>query len=177
MMKTQWMTRLAALLAVTVFGTIGCASSGSKLAPDPAGSPTAKMEAPEPPATARTGPAPTLSLPGAIYFDTDRSELREDARKTLRTSATKILENPDRAMLTVEGHCDERGSDEYNLALGERRAAKVKRYLEDLGVEGERLQTVSYGESKPAARGHDESSWKQNRRSEIEVGIHHASTR
>jgi peptidoglycan-associated lipoprotein len=78
-------------------------------------------------------------------------------------------------MLVVEGHCDERGSEEYNLALGDRRAAAVARYLEDLGVSGTRLRTVSFGENKPAAAGHDESAWRVNRRSEIRIDSHTAS--
>jgi peptidoglycan-associated lipoprotein len=69
--------------------------------------------------------------------------------------------------VTLEGHCDDRGSEEYNLALGERRASAVKRYLVDLGVSASRLRTVSFGEAKPSAAGHDESAWKWNRRVEF----------
>ena len=71
--------------------------------------------------------------------------------------------------LTLQGNCDERGSEEYNLALGERRAASVKKYLVDLGVPSSRLKTVSFGESKPAVPGHDESAWKWNRR--VDFGV------
>ena len=70
-------------------------------------------------------------------------------------------------VITIEGHCDERGSEEYNLALGERRASGVKRYLVDLGVPASRLRTVSFGEAKPAVVGHDESAWRYNRRAEF----------
>jgi peptidoglycan-associated lipoprotein len=69
--------------------------------------------------------------------------------------------------VTIEGHCDERGSEEYNLALGDRRASGVKQYLVDLGVPASRLRTVSFGEAKPAVVGHDESAWRYNRRSEF----------
>jgi hypothetical protein len=69
--------------------------------------------------------------------------------------------------VTVQGHCDERGSTEYNLALGERRAAAVKRYLVDLGVSSSKLRTVSYGEDRPAVPGHDESAWRYNRRADF----------
>ena len=72
--------------------------------------------------------------------------------------------------MTIEGHCDERGSEEYNLALGERRANAVKRYMVDLGVPSSQLRTVSFGEAKPAVVGHDESAWRYNRRTEFKGG-------
>ena len=85
----------------------------------------------------------------------------------LRNNASVIKENADWGKITVEGNTDERGSEEYNLALGERRATAVKRYLVDLGVPGSRLRTVSFGEAKPAVPGHDESAWRYNRRSDF----------
>jgi peptidoglycan-associated lipoprotein len=100
-----------------------------------------------------------------VYFDYDRSEIRADQRDAMRTNAGKINEMS--GNVTVEGHCDERGSEEYNLALGERRAEAVKRYLADLGVSSSRLSTVSFGESRPAVQGHDESAWRYNRRAEF----------
>ena len=75
-----------------------------------------------------------------------------------------ILDNPAWGQVTIEGHCDERGSSEYNMALGQRRAMAVEKYLVDLGVPKSRFQVVSYGESKPAVAGHDESAWRYNRR-------------
>ena len=111
----------------------------------------------------------------SVYFDYDRWELREDARLTLKENAKKIQSNSSGERLVIEGHCDERGSQEYNLALGERRAANVARYLEDLGVPGSRMQTVSFGEERPAVRGHDESAWRLNRRSEIRIESRTAS--
>ena len=71
------------------------------------------------------------------------------------------------ASVTIEGHCDERGDEEYNLALGERRASSVKRYLQNLGVASGSMRTMSYGEAKPAVQGHDESAWRWNRRAEF----------
>jgi peptidoglycan-associated lipoprotein len=100
-----------------------------------------------------------------IYFDYDRSDVRGDQRDGLRNNAEKI-----KSMTTnvvIEGHCDERGSEEYNLALGERRADAVRRYLGDLGVPTARLSTVSFGESRPAVQGHDESAWRYNRRADF----------
>ncbi len=102
-----------------------------------------------------------------VYFEFDRWHLNDAARQTLRTNADQIKQNPELGVVTIEGHCDERGSDEYNLALGERRASAVKRYLEDLGLPSNRFQTVTFGEDKPAVSGHDESAWRYNRRSEL----------
>ncbi|MEE8581674.1 MAG: peptidoglycan-associated lipoprotein Pal [Myxococcota bacterium] len=96
-----------------------------------------------------------------VYFDFDRSEIRQDARRVLRSNA-ETLKQAD-ANITIEGHCDERGNEEYNLALGDRRASAVKKYLVNVGVSGSRMRTISYGESKPAVSGHDESAWRWNR--------------
>ncbi len=98
-----------------------------------------------------------------VFFEFDKYELRSDARMVLQEDARYLKEHPG-AEVTLEGHCDERGTDEYNLALGQRRADAVRSYLVDLGVSGTRLKTVSYGEEKPFAMGHTESAWAQNRR-------------
>lgn len=98
-----------------------------------------------------------------IYFDYDRSEVRSDARPTLEKIAGWLRDN-NGVQLMIEGHCDERGSNEYNLALGEQRALATRRYLAGLGLESERLHTVSYGEERPAVMGQDESAWSKNRR-------------
>jgi peptidoglycan-associated lipoprotein len=106
---------------------------------------------------------------GTVYFDYDRYEIRADAKPTLRANAEAIMAKEDGGTVTIEGHCDERGSEEYNLALGDRRASGVKQYLVDLGVPASRLRTVSFGEAKPAVVGHDESAWRYNRRSEFKT--------
>jgi peptidoglycan-associated lipoprotein len=110
------------------------------------------------------------SILQAVYFAYDSYEIQPDARATLRANAEAIKANNGWGTITVEGHCDERGSEEYNLALGDRRANAVKRYLSDLGVSSSRLRTVSFGEAKPAVVGHDESAWRYNRRSEFKAG-------
>jgi peptidoglycan-associated lipoprotein len=104
-----------------------------------------------------------------VYFDYDRSSVREDQKGTLRSNSQQINSHSEWATVVVEGHCDERGSEEYNLALGERRATSVKTYLTNLGIPAARVDTVSFGESKPAVQGHDESAWKWNRRGEFKV--------
>ncbi len=103
----------------------------------------------------------------AVHFDYDRFELRKEARATLKANAKAIKKNKRWGALTIEGHCDARGSEEYNIALGERRAQAVKRYLVDLGVPAKRLRVVSFGEIKPAVRGNNERAWRHNRRAEF----------
>jgi len=101
-----------------------------------------------------------------IYFDYDSFALRPDAMKTLSENADKIKKVPD-VLIQVEGHCDERGTQEYNLALGEKRALAVRDYYIKLGISGDRLLTISYGKERPVAQGHDEGAYKQNRRAEF----------
>ncbi len=110
--------------------------------------------------------AERMSL-STIYFNYDRSNVREDQRPALDENAQKLREYQPEDMVVVEGHADERGTIEYNLALGERRAQAVKTYLVDAGVADSRIETVSFGEEKPAVMGSDESAWSQNRRVEL----------
>jgi peptidoglycan-associated lipoprotein len=102
-----------------------------------------------------------------VYFDFNRYNIRSDARSVLRANGKAINNNDDWGRITLQGYCDERGSEEYNLALGERRANAVRQYMIDLGVPGKRLLTVSFGEARPAVMGHDESAWRYNRRVEF----------
>ncbi len=103
-----------------------------------------------------------------IYFDYDKSELKSEARATLRKKATWLEENPQYSVL-IEGNCDERGTNEYNLALGERRANAAKDFLVALGISADRLKIISYGEEKPVAYGSTEEAWAQNRRDEFKL--------
>ncbi len=100
---------------------------------------------------------------GVVYFDFDSAQVNPGERSKLEVVAAYLRDNAG-VGLVVEGHCDERGSNEYNLALGERRALAVRAYLVGLGVDGSRVQTKSLGEEQPVALGHDEASWSQNRR-------------
>jgi len=97
------------------------------------------------------------------YFDTDKADLRPDAREALAKTA-EFLRNYPQLKVTIEGHCDERGSTEYNLALGDRRATAVKQYLVSLGIPADRLGTVSFGKEKPVCTASDETCWQKNRR-------------
>jgi peptidoglycan-associated lipoprotein len=98
-----------------------------------------------------------------VYFDYDSAELMPESRDTLRAHGGYLASNRS-THITIEGHCDERGSREYNLALGERRAQTVKRYLEAEGVAGSQMGIISYGEERPANPSNSEAAWAENRR-------------
>lgn len=98
-----------------------------------------------------------------VFFDYDQARLTESAKATLKGNADWIRSNPN-VTIQIEGHTDSRGSTEYNLSLGERRAKSVRQYLEGLGVESRRLTIISYGEEKPLAQGDSEAAWSKNRR-------------
>jgi peptidoglycan-associated lipoprotein len=97
------------------------------------------------------------------YFDFDKADIRPDAREALSQTAQFLRSNP-QVRVTIEGHCDERGSTEYNLALGDRRAQATKDFLVSLGVTADRMDTVSYGKERPTCLDHNETCWQQNRR-------------
>ncbi|HOP47178.1 MAG TPA: peptidoglycan-associated lipoprotein Pal [Desulfobacteraceae bacterium] len=103
-----------------------------------------------------------------IYFDFDRSELKPEAQANLQKKAEWLRANPMHSVM-IAGHCDERGTAEYNLALGERRANSAKEYLTALGISENRIETISYGEEKPADPGHNEEAWAKNRRAEFSL--------
>ena len=98
-----------------------------------------------------------------INFDYDKFSLRPEAREILKKHANYLVKNKD-VNVTIEGHCDERGTSEYNLALGERRAKEAMKYLKELGISAKRMKTVSYGKEKPLDPGHNEEAWAKNRR-------------
>ena len=98
-----------------------------------------------------------------IHFDFDKFSLRDDARDVLNKHAEWLKKNKD-VKIVIEGHCDEKGSAEYNLALGERRASSAAKYMEGIGVDAKRIKTISYGFEKPLDPGHNEAAWSTNRR-------------
>lgn len=101
-----------------------------------------------------------------VLFDFDRSAIRPGERAKIEDVANYLKANPANKLL-VEGHCDERGTEEYNRALGERRALSIREYLANLGIGADRIRTLSYGEDRPADEGHDEAAWAKNRRGEF----------
>jgi peptidoglycan-associated lipoprotein len=108
------------------------------------------------------------TITAMIYFDLDKSDLTDQDKASL-DQKIPILNANAGLRIRVAGNCDERGSDEYNLALGQRRAAAAKRYLTDHGVDGGRVDVISYGKERPVAQGHDEGSWAQNRNAQFEI--------
>jgi peptidoglycan-associated lipoprotein len=103
-----------------------------------------------------------------IFFEFDSAVLLAEAQEILRKKAEWLINNPE-ATVTIEGNCDERGTNEYNLALGERRAESAKIFLMDLGVQGSRLTCISYGEERPVDPGHNEEAWAKNRRDHFTI--------
>ena len=101
-----------------------------------------------------------------VYFDFDKSNIREDQISRIETNGVFLKDNMS-ARIIIQGNCDERGTREYNMALGERRAQSAKKYLTNLGVVADRVMTISYGEEKSLVHGHDEYSWAQNRRDDF----------
>ncbi|MEY3219445.1 MAG: peptidoglycan-associated lipoprotein Pal [Pseudomonadota bacterium] len=163
---------LLGLGVLGIIGLSGCATTPTECQP-PSCDP--KIEAAPLAASAKYGQAQQsnnaaapANLPAdrVVYFDFDISDVRADQRQILDTNAAYLAKNQ-QVKIRLEGHADERGSREYNLALGERRAQAVKRYLGLSGVQETQMSTLSYGEEKPVAEGHDEASWQRNRRVEI----------
>jgi peptidoglycan-associated lipoprotein len=185
------MTRRDVLTGVLCLALVGAAACGGKKVtpppPAPPAAPTATAPttppAPPPP-PARPTPTPTPPAPteeeifarttvddlnnrikplSDIYFDLDESTVKDEGRAALQKNADWLKKYPS-TRITIEGHCDSRGSAEYNLALGERRAASAKAYLTSLGVSGERVNTISKGKEQPFCTEENESCWSQNRR-------------
>lgn len=103
-----------------------------------------------------------------VYFDFDKHNIRKDQVARIRKNSATLKSNSG-MRITIEGNCDERGTSEYNMALGERRAQSAKKYMVNLGIASKRIKTISYGEERPLLHGHDEYSWAQNRRDDFVI--------
>jgi peptidoglycan-associated lipoprotein len=154
---------LAAGACAKKTGPQGAAAGANGSATDTAGG----MSGTEVGASGSGAPEMGVSFP-VVYFDYNQSVIRSEAKEPLRNAAESLKSNT-KAQIAIEGHCDERGSSEYNLALGERRAQSVKSYLRTLGVDGKRLSAISYGKERPVDPGHTEEAWAKNRRAELIV--------
>jgi peptidoglycan-associated lipoprotein len=169
-----------ALYLVIAIAAAACASKETRTEPSVSDRSTAV-----PPTTAGTGGNTTRPTPPnqgmvrneltdpnsplskrSVYFDFDSNAVKDDYRGLVTAHARYLADKRD-AHIRIEGNCDERGSREYNLALGQRRAESVKKVMTVLGVADGRIETTSYGEEKPVAMGHDEAAWAQNRRADI----------
>jgi peptidoglycan-associated lipoprotein len=154
---------LSSLLLIWAGGCSKKPAPASPVAPPATTSEVKPPVTPTPPVTPPVAtPAVQIKLKDA-YFDFDRSELKLEAREALTRDAEYLMSNSG-ARVLIEGHCDERGTNEYNLALGDRRARAAMDFLVKYGVSASRIETISYGEERPFALGHDESAWWQNRR-------------
>ncbi len=183
-MKGSFSWKWAVLvLSVAALVAVGCAKKqtvksegapGAVSAPAPVAGGAPVKEAPVAPVAAAPATQPAAA-PGVavteeklsqfddVRFDFDKSVVKEDGRKTCQAVADYLKKNP-KAKLLIEGHCDERGTAEYNMALGERRATAVMTYLVSLGVSKANLSTISFGKEKPLDPGHNEEAWAKNRR-------------
>ena len=132
--------------------------SGADRTPDPLSGDLAQVNA----------YAQSQGLIGDVFFDFDQYDLRSDARERLAKNAQWLAAHPE-FTVTLEGHCDERGTNEYNLALGDRRAAAARDYLQSLGVTANRMRTISYGEERPFCTQSEENCWSQNRRAHFVI--------
>ncbi|HUL96784.1 MAG TPA: peptidoglycan-associated lipoprotein Pal [Usitatibacter sp.] len=174
------MKKLASYVALALIAA-ACASKETKTEPQ-----VADRSTPAPTASGTTGsmqttPAqPSPSMAGnpltdpnsplskrSIYFDFDSNAVKDEYRPLIQAHARYLTNDKRDAHIRIEGNCDERGSREYNLALGQRRAEAVKKMMTVLGVGDNRIETISYGEEKPVAQGHDEAAWAKNRRDDI----------
>jgi len=178
--SNQWNATLYGLMILALVSLTGCPPPATPKPETPSApaQATAKQKPPQAAAkskapassleAARQGKAPAASPLAEIYFDFDRYELRADARATLKKNADWLKANP-AARVEIEGHADERGTNEYNLALGAKRAQAASDYLSTLGVAKGRLSTKSYGEELPVCKEKNEGCWQKNRRDRFVV--------
>lgn len=159
------------LIAIVVF-VYGC---GKKAPPPRPEEPVVEVDTttpPPPPPEEPPAPPPQPEIMETdfftVYFDFDKYNIRGDQKASLDKNATILRENPD-LFIKLEGHCDERGTVEYNLALGDKRAVSVKDYLVNLGINANRIEVISYGKERPVDPGHNEAAWAKNRRAEFRI--------
>jgi peptidoglycan-associated lipoprotein len=169
--ENKMTARTATVLTVAaMIGLAGCAHKKPKTLPPPP--PESTMPSSDNGASSGSG---SSIVPGSradflqqvgsdtVHFDTDKSDVNSEGQGILAAQAKWLVAHPN-VRVTLEGHCDERGTREYNLALGDRRATSAKNTLVAAGVSADRINTISYGKERPVANGSDESSWAQNRR-------------
>ncbi|MCA0376423.1 MAG: OmpA family protein [Gemmatimonadetes bacterium] len=169
-------------LLVLVSASLALAACKKKQPPAPAPTPVPQAAEPAPVRNTTPPPAPRdtmgaymekvaaarASLLSTIYFEYDSDELRDDSKAMLDAKIGILNANPG-VRVRIAGHCDSRGSDEYNIALGRRRAEAAKRYLTDRGIDASRIETSSFGAERPAVQGDGEEAWSKNRRDEFEI--------
>jgi peptidoglycan-associated lipoprotein len=178
-MKNRRIFMLGVIVLLSLFALWGCPKK-SQVTTTPEAAPAAKSE---PTAEQKAEPmkeeaklavkdesmeraAPAASGLQSIYFDFDRSFVRDDAKATMKANAEWLKANP-KVKVKIEGNCDERGTKEYNQALGQRRATSAKKYLTDMGISAKRISLISYGKEKPVCNDSTEGCWQKNRRGDL----------
>ncbi len=164
-MRFKIVTALAAVLLLAACASKPAQTGGASTGGTSSTNQTSTASAPQAPAAGSVEEF-TQSVGDRVFFGFDRYDLTAEAQAQLQKQATWLKTYP-QYRFVIEGHCDERGTREYNLALGERRATAVKNYLVALGIDVARMQTISYGKERPAVLGSDEEAWAQNRRGVI----------
>jgi len=164
-MRFKIVTALAAVLLLAACASKPAQTGGANTSGTASTNQTSTASAPQAPAAGSVEEF-TQSVGDRVFFGFDRYDLTAEAQAQLQKQATWLKTYP-QYRFVIEGHCDERGTREYNLALGERRATAVKNYLVALGIDVARMQTISYGKERPAVLGSDEAAWAQNRRAVI----------
>jgi peptidoglycan-associated lipoprotein len=160
---SRWIATAVLPLILLLAMSVGCSRKPKPVVVPATVEPTSTRETVKPPDTAPQTQTPAVLELKDVFFDYDRFALRDDAREALTGNGQLLVDNAGASVL-LEGHCDERGTVEYNLALGERRANAAKGFLVQYGVDPSRVSTISYGEERPFAAGQGESAWAQNRR-------------
>ncbi len=171
MLKRLGFLAMCGLLLLSVLTLTGCPGPKKPITPPP---PVDTTPPPPPPPKDTTPPAPPpkpmlkVEQFKTVYFDFDKYNLRPDAKSDVEFDYNLLNQYPD-AIVEIQGNCDERGTVEYNLSLGQKRADAVKDYLVNLGVSPDRLKTISYGKERPVDTGHNEAAWAKNRRCEFRI--------
>ena len=170
MQKKKWIFLALLLVIPGLMFSVSCQKKLVDASPKPvaqeAPPPAPKKEEPPPPVAPPTGTG--IVMQEDIYFDFDKATLTPAAQDNLLRKAEWLRENSD-VTVTIEGHCDARGTNEYNLALGDRRAESAKAFLVDLGIAASRITTISYGEERPVCTQQNEECWAKNRRDNFVV--------
>ncbi len=177
-MKSRSLVYVPVILLLGVFVLWGCPKKAEVTS-----APEAQKEAPAEAQKVEPAPTPEAAKPEAkeevreqapaaaaglqpVYFDFDKSFIRDDAKAVMKANAEWLKVNP-KVKIKIEGNCDERGTKEYNQALGQRRATSAKKYLTDMGVSGNRISLISYGKEKPVCNQSTEECWQKNRRDDL----------
>ena len=168
MQKKKWIYLALLFVIPGLLFSVSCQKKVVDATPEPVAQEPEPEPEPEPVEKVAVYKAPDVVMQEDIYFEFDKSTLTPAAQDNLLRKAEWLRENPD-ATVTIEGHCDERGTNEYNLALGDRRAESAKSFLIDLGIDPSRLTTISYGEERPVDPRHMEEAWDKNRRDHFVV--------